>query len=72
MIIIHDYNESPKRKNKHANGYMPKIQYHNERLQVALNREIIDLEEVERYASSLNYFVARQKEVYERLEQLYS
>jgi len=71
MIEILDY-ELPKRKNKYANGYMPKIQYHNERLQAALNREIIDIEEVERYVSSLNYFVARQKEVYGRLEQLYS
>lgn len=58
--------------NRYENGYLPKIQYHNERLQEALGREIIDLEEVERYASSLNYFVARQKEVYGRLEQLYS
>jgi hypothetical protein len=60
------------KKNRYENGYLPKIQYHNERLQEALNREVIDIDEVERYASSLNYFVARQKEVYGRLEQLYS
>lgn len=60
------------KQNRYENGYLPKIQYHNERLQEALKREIIDIEEVERYASSLNYFIARQKEVYGRLEQLYS
>ena len=49
---------------KYENGYLPKIQYHNERLQVALGRDVVDFEEVERYVSSLNYFVARQKEVY--------
>jgi len=51
---------------------MAKIEYHNERLQEALNREIVDLDEVERYASSLTYFIGRQKEVYGRLNQLYS
>ena len=61
-----------KPKRNYEAGYLPKIQYHNERLQVALNREVINLEEVERYASSLNYFIARQREVYGRLEQLYS
>jgi hypothetical protein len=60
-----------RQKRNYESGYLPKIQYHNERLQVALNRDVIDLEEVERYVSSLNYFVARQKEVYGRLEQLY-
>jgi hypothetical protein len=61
-----------KQKRNYESGYMPKIQYHNERLQEALNRDVIDLEEVQRYASSLNYFVSRQREVYGRLEQLYS
>ena len=59
-------------KRNYESGYLPKIQYHNERLQEALQREIIDIEEVERCVSSLHYFVARQKEVYGRLEQLYS
>jgi len=59
-------------KKTYENGYMAKIEYHNERLQEALNREIVDLDEVERYASSLTYFIGRQKEVYGRLNQLYS
>ena len=60
-----------RQKRNYESGYLPKIQYHNERLQEALNRDVIDLEEVERYVSSLHYFVARQREVYGRLEQLY-
>jgi len=70
MIIIHDYNESPKRQNKYPNGYQPKIEY----WQYKANKAVANLDvEAARYAlQKLEYFLGRQAEVNERLSNLYN
>ena len=68
MIEILDYPETPKR-NKYPQGYQPKIDYWYGQLNEAIRN--LEPEAVEYASQKLAYFVGRQREVMNRLEQLY-
>jgi hypothetical protein len=68
MIEILDWPETPKR-NKYPNGYQPKIDYWNHKLVKAI--DALDPQAVEYAAGKLAYFVLRQQQVVERMNQLY-
>ena len=57
------------RTNRYPNGYEEKIGYWSYKLNKAISN--LDVEGIKFAASRLEYFVGRQKEVNERLEQLY-
>ena len=58
------------KQNRYPEGYQPKIDYYNYKLVRAI--ENLDPEAVKFYAGKLAYFVGRQQQVNQRLEQLYS
>ena len=68
MILIHDYNESPK-SSKYPNGYQPKIDYWQYKANTAINR--LDIEGARFALDKLEYFVGRQALVNQRLSNLY-
>ena len=75
-ILDYDYPETPKRNkyqrghiNQRPQGYQPKIDYWYGQLNEAIRN--LDPEAVEYASQKLAYFVGRQREVMNRLEQLY-
>ena len=68
MIEILDYPE-PRKRNKYPNGYMPKIEY----WQYKVNKAILamDLNGAQYAFSKVEYFMNRQAEVEARMTQLY-
>ena len=57
------------RKNRYPNGYMPKIEYWEYKMNKAIKN--LDAEGIKFAASRLEYFVGRQNQVNERIEKIY-
>jgi len=67
MIEIHDYPE--RKKNKYPNGYQPKIEYWQYKVNKAI--DAMDLSAAQYAFSKVEYFMNRQAEVEARMAQLY-